>query len=136
MQPRNLAIFKYVSIIIFIALLCGMAYNQAHLKLDPQVYLIGFTFLTLIFAYTKLWETAMVLFTILLGVILFTNYFRVFAFLSRDHLGIASMIYASLLTVVTLFLYFKYYPRQRVLEKLFTWAFLVLSIIIFVIYEI
>jgi hypothetical protein len=136
MKRLNSAIFKYVSVVLFIVLLCGMAYRQARLKLDPQLFLLGLALLTFLFAYTKLWETAMVLFTILFGVILYTNYFYVFAHLSHDHLGIHSMIYASLLTVVTLFLYFKYYPRQRVLEKLFTWAFLVLSIIIFVIYEI
>lgn len=134
-RPLNPAIFKYVSWLTFIVLLIGMTSAQTHLKSDPQVYLLGFTFLTLL-SYLFFKETATILFAVLFGVILYTNFFTAFAFLSRDHLGITSMVYASLLTMITLFLYFKYYPRQQFSEKLFTIAFMVISVIVFVIYEI
>lgn len=136
MKPANLAIYKYVSGALFIALLCGMAYTQMHLKKDPQYYLLLLGTLTALFTLINWKEITTILFILMLGVVLFVNYFMILVRLFNDHLGIHSMIYGSSFTIITLFLYLKYYPRQKFFEKVFVLAFFILSLLIFFFYEI
>ena len=117
-----------------------MAVLQTHLKPAPQWVMLGLGILTVLPFFIKAKKLSTVLFAFLLGILLYSNLFVMFdtvcSFLGHhEPLGIAATIFALTATPITLFLYFKMYPREQVLEKACTIVFLVLTLTIYFVYE-
>jgi hypothetical protein len=117
-----------------------MTVLQTQLKPAPQWGMLGLGILTVLLFFIKAKKLSTVLFAFLLGILLYSNLFVMFDTVcsllgQHEPLGIAATIFALTATPIMLLLYFKIYPREQVLEKACTIAFLVLTLTVYFAYE-
>ena len=123
-------------------MLIGTAILQTHLKFKPQLMMLGLGTTTIIGYIVNLKRTTTFLFGLLLSLLLYTNFFSLYIWFlqvtgrSAPLMEIGAMITAIILTALTLILYFWKFKREPKMERACAVGYLILTAIVFMIYEI
>ena len=140
--------------LVFVGLLIIFCSLLTHLKKAPQVFILAFSILTLISFYPGRNSISTILFTLLLGTMIFVAYCALTNLVLdivdpnrgwiefegqrrrvMDMSWIWGILVSGILTPLTLFIYHKYNFRNRIAEITLTSLFIISTTIIFIIYE-
>ncbi len=140
--------------LLFAVLLVGTGIMQTHLKNNPQLFMLIFGGLTLTSFITKQKIITTWLFYILIGTMLYINYFMLTNLIIdlinpdrgwvefegdrhrvMDRSWIWSVILGIILTPLTIILYHRKKVRNRSIEIALTSLFLVITTAIYIVYE-
>jgi hypothetical protein len=115
---------------------------QTHLKFKPQIIMIALGIITVTSYVLKLKSVTNLLFGLLLSLLLYVTFFSLYIWFlqvtgrTAQLMDIEAMIFSIVLTVLTTILYFWKFKRDLRIEKACSTGFLILTVVVFLIYEI
>jgi hypothetical protein len=129
-------------LLTFTLLLLGTAYMQSHLKFKPQLVMLSLGTAAVLGYLLGLRKASTIFFGILLSLLLYINFFLLYirvltvAGNAAPLMEIGAMVFSLVLSSLTVSLYFWKFKREAVTERYCAIGFLILTLAVFMIYEI